>query len=124
MCNASLPARTSVSQIGSERPLTPWGRVSFASQQAFSLPRRFRFRCHSVNVHEAKTQFSKLLARVERGHEVLISRAGKPVARLVPHQTKPPRPVFGADRGRLVVPDDFDQPLPDEVLEAFEGRGR
>jgi prevent-host-death family protein len=74
----------------------------------------------SVNVHEAKTHFSRLLARVERGQEVLISRAGKPVARLVPHQPKPRAPVFGADRGKLIVPDDFDAPLPDEILDSFE----
>lgn len=78
----------------------------------------------SVNVHEAKTHFSRLLARVERGHEVLISRAGKPVARLVPHQPKLRAPVFGADHGKFVVPDDFDAPLPDEVLAAFEGGSR
>jgi prevent-host-death family protein len=78
----------------------------------------------SINVHEAKTQFSKLLARVAKGQEVIISRAGKPVARLVPHEAKPPVPVFGADRGKFVVPDDFDASLPDEVLDAFEGRSR
>ena len=75
----------------------------------------------SVNVHEAKTHFSKLLARVERGQEVVISRAGKPIARLVPHAAKPRPPVFGADRGKFVVPDDFDASLPDEVLASFEG---
>lgn len=74
----------------------------------------------SVNIHEAKTHFSKLLARVERGQEVVISRAGKPVARLVPHTAKLQPPVFGADRGKFVVPDDFDAPLPDEVITAFE----
>jgi prevent-host-death family protein len=78
----------------------------------------------SVNVHEAKTHFSKLLARVEKGHEVLISRAGKPVARLVPHETEPPAPVFGIDRGKFTVPVDFDAPLPDDLLAAFEGRAR
>jgi prevent-host-death family protein len=78
----------------------------------------------TVNVHEAKTHFSKLLARVERGQEVLISRAGKPVARLVPHELPRPVPVFGADRGKFKVPEDFDAPLPDEVLDAFEGRTR
>ena len=78
----------------------------------------------SVNVHEAKTHFSKLLARVEKGHEVLISRAGKPVARLVPHREKRRAPQFGADRGKFVVPDDFDAPLPDDLLAAFEGRDR
>lgn len=75
----------------------------------------------SVNVHEAKTHFSKLLAKVERGQEVVISRAGKPVARLVPHAATPQPPVFGADRGKFVVPDDFDAPLSNEVLTAFEG---
>jgi prevent-host-death family protein len=78
----------------------------------------------AVNVHDAKTHFSKLLARVERGHEVLIARAGKPVARLVPHRVVPDAPVFGGDRGKLVVPEDFDAPLPDDVLDAFEGRRR
>jgi antitoxin (DNA-binding transcriptional repressor) of toxin-antitoxin stability system len=47
---------------------------------------------------------------VERGQEILISREGKPVARPVPHDTKPRAPVFAADRGRFVVPDDFDGP--------------
>lgn len=78
----------------------------------------------TVNIHEAKTHFSKLLARVERGGEVLIARAGKPVARLVPHETRRPAPVFGGDRGRLDVPESFDAPLPDELLAAFEGRAR
>ncbi len=78
----------------------------------------------SVNVHEAKTHFSKLLARVEKGHQVLISRAGKPVARLVPHAERPRAPVFGADRGTFAVPEDFDAPLPDDVLASFFGRDR
>ena len=78
----------------------------------------------SFNVHEAKTHFSRLLANVERGEEVVIARAGKPVARLVPHESRRPAPVFGADRGRLTVPKDFDAPLPDEILTRFEGRGR
>jgi prevent-host-death family protein len=77
----------------------------------------------AVNVHEAKTHFSKLLARVERGEEVLIARAGAPIARLVPEKRRP-APVFGADRGKLTVPEDFDAPLPDDLLAAFEGRGR
>ena len=75
----------------------------------------------TVNVHEAKTHFSKLLARVEKGHEVVISRAGKPVARLVPHREEKRAPQFGGDRGKFVVPDDFDAPLPDDLLAAFEG---
>jgi prevent-host-death family protein len=78
----------------------------------------------AVNVHEAKTHFSKLLARVEKGQEVLISRAGTPVARLVPHEAARVAPVFGADRGKFTVPDDFDAPLSDDLLAAFEGGKR
>lgn len=75
----------------------------------------------AVNVHEAKTHFSKLLDRVERGQEIVIARAGKPVARLVPNDTGPKAPIFGADRGAFVVPEDFDAPLSEEVLSVFEG---
>ena len=78
----------------------------------------------AVNVHDAKTHFSKLLARVEKGQEVVIARAGKPIARLVPNDSEPKAPVFGADRGMFTVPDDFDSPLPEDVLGAFEGKER
>jgi prevent-host-death family protein len=78
----------------------------------------------AVNVHEAKTHFSKLLARVEKGQEVVIARAGKPVARLVPSASERKPPTFGADRGKFTVPDDFDAPLPEEILGAFEGKQR
>jgi prevent-host-death family protein len=74
-----------------------------------------------VNVHEAKTQLSKLLERVERGEEVVIARRGRPIARLVPHR-RPPR-VPGVARGRIVMHDDFDDPLPEEIQKYFEGRG-
>ena len=77
-----------------------------------------------VNVHEAKTQFSKLLAKVERGGEVVIARAGKPVAKLVAIGAGATAPTLGADAGTFVVPDDFNEPLPAEVLDAFEGIGR
>lgn len=73
----------------------------------------------NVNVHEAKTHLSRLLDRVERGDEVIIARAGRPVARLLPFETKSARPVFGIDRGVFTVPDDF-APLPDEILADFE----
>jgi len=66
-----------------------------------------------VNVHQAKTHLSRLLADVEGGAEVVIARGGKPVAKLVPLG----RRVLGGDEGRLEVPDDFDAPLPDEVLD-------
>jgi prevent-host-death family protein len=75
----------------------------------------------SVNVHEAKTNFPKLLAKVERGEEILIARAGKPVARLVGIKPQASVPTLGADLGVFAVPDDFDAPLPDEVIARFEG---
>lgn len=73
-----------------------------------------------VNVHEAKTHLSRLLARVERGEEVLISRAGKPVARLVPVAAPAGPRVLGGDKGRVVIANDFDAPLPATLLDAFE----
>lgn len=74
-----------------------------------------------VNIHEAKTNLSRLIEEVEEGGDVVIARAGKPVVRLVAvHQERLPRKLGILD-GRFVVPDDFDAPLPDEVLEAFDG---
>ena len=73
----------------------------------------------SVGVHEAKTQLSQLLRRVAAGEEISITRRGHEVARLVPPKPRPRRRL-GFDRGRLVVPDDFDEPLPDDVLDTFE----
>jgi prevent-host-death family protein len=72
-----------------------------------------------VNIHEAKTHLSRLLLRVAGGEEIVIARAGKPVARLVPVEPKPQR-VIGQDDGLFEVPDDFDAPLPDEVLALFQ----
>lgn len=75
-----------------------------------------------VNVHDAKTRLSKLLEAVEAGEEIVIARAGKPVARLVPFQpTKAPRQL-GLLKGRFKVPPDFDAPLSGDVLALFEGR--
>jgi prevent-host-death family protein len=72
-----------------------------------------------VNVHEAKTHLSRLLLRVAGGEEIVIARAGKPVARLVPIEPKPQR-VLGQDEGLFEVPEDFDAALPDEVLALFQ----
>jgi prevent-host-death family protein len=72
-----------------------------------------------VNIHEAKTHLSRLLLRVAGGEEIVIARAGKPVARLVPIEPKPQR-VIGQDDGLFEVPEDFDAPLPDEVLALFQ----
>ena len=77
--------------------------------------------CHMTNigVHEAKTSLSKLLRRVAAGEEITITRAGTPVARLVPVAAEALR-ILGEDAGRYVVRDDFDAPLPADVLDAFE----
>ncbi|MBT9584363.1 type II toxin-antitoxin system Phd/YefM family antitoxin [bacterium] len=72
-----------------------------------------------VNIHEAKTRLSQLLAQVEAGEVVIIARAGTPVARLSPAQALDSRRTFGRDRGLYAVPDDFDEPLPEELLEQF-----
>lgn len=71
-----------------------------------------------INVHDAKTHLSRLLQRVAGGEEIVIARAGKPIARLVPIEAESPR-VLGQDEGLFEVPDDFDAPLPPEILAHF-----
>ena len=75
----------------------------------------------TVNIHEAKTTLSQLLVHVEAGEEVIIARAGRPIARLVGIREPVGRRVLGRDRGAFVVPEDFDDPLPDDVLDGFLG---
>ncbi|MBD1829672.1 type II toxin-antitoxin system Phd/YefM family antitoxin [Microcoleus vaginatus GB1-A2] len=76
----------------------------------------------TVNIHQAKTNFSRLLSRVEMGEEIIISNEGIPVAKLVPFRTSSNRRAsLGQDRGRFVLPEDFNDPLPKEILTAFEG---
>lgn len=70
-------------------------------------------------MHAAKTHLSQLLARVEAGEEVVLGRAGHPVARLVPFRTVPAKRRFGGWRGRVWISHDFDAPLPDEIKKAF-----
>ena len=72
-----------------------------------------------VGVHEAKTNLSRLLRRVAGGEEVLITRGGEPVARLVPAQSRRRR-ALGRDTGRIVIAEDFDAPLPADVIDDFE----
>ena len=73
------------------------------------------------NVHEAKTHFSRILAQVQAGREVVIAKAGQPIARIVPIRDQRPRRP-DVERGGLWVAEDFDAPLPDDLLDAFEGR--
>jgi prevent-host-death family protein len=74
-----------------------------------------------VNLHSAKTHLSRLLAEVAAGEEVVIAKAGKPVARLVPFEPRrePRRP--GLLKGQIWISEDFEDPLPEEIMAAFRG---
>ena len=76
----------------------------------------------TVNIHEAKTQFSKLVDAAMRGEETLIAKAGKPAARLVSIAPSKTRRKFGVLKGKIRISREFDAPLSDEVLAGFEGR--
>ena len=78
----------------------------------------------TVNIHAAKTHLSRLVDAAAAGEEILIARAGRPVARLVPLEATSTRSRrrLGQLAGRIATPPDFDAPLPDEVLDSFEGR--
>jgi prevent-host-death family protein len=75
-----------------------------------------------INVHEVKTHLSRILEEVAAGAEVIIAKAGKPVARLVPIKPLPKPKQLGQLRGQIKVPDDLNSPLPAEVLADFEAR--
>ena len=75
----------------------------------------------TVNTHQAKTHLSRLLKRVAAGEEIVIARAGKPVARLVPLKDAGTPRELGFVREGLRIGEDFDAPLPAEVLQAFFG---
>jgi len=74
-----------------------------------------------INIHAAKTHFSKLLQKVAGGEEITIARAGVPVARLVPAEVKQKVRPMGFARGEVWIADDFDAPLPDDLLKEFYG---
>ena len=75
-----------------------------------------------VNIHAAKTHFSRLVERAARGEEIIIAKAGKPVARLMPLATPARRRRLGLLKGRIKIAPDFDAPLPEEIQRLFEGR--
>ena len=72
-----------------------------------------------VNIHEAKTHLSRLLERVALGEEVVIAKAGRPVAKIVPIKTAKRKRLVGAAKGRFTVPDDIDAPLQKKIIDSF-----
>jgi len=73
-----------------------------------------------VNVHEAKTHFSKLLAQVGKGEEIIIAKAGKPVARLIPIEERAVERTAGTAKDKVIIAEDFDAPLPESILNSFK----
>jgi len=77
-----------------------------------------------VNIHQAKTDLSKLVERVEGGEEIVIARAGRPAAKLVPFRKRRRLRRLGLLNGKFTIPDDFNRPLPESIIRLFEGRKR
>lgn len=75
----------------------------------------------AVNLYDAKTHLSQLVERAARGEEIIIAKAGRPLARLVPLEAPGPRRSPGALAGRIRMAEDFDAPLPDDMAAGFEG---
>ena len=73
-----------------------------------------------VNVHDAKTHFSRLIERVSMGEEIVVARAGRPVAKLVPIPQEVAERTPGSARGDVWIDGDFDAPLPKEIQRGFE----
>jgi prevent-host-death family protein len=76
----------------------------------------------TVNIHAAKTQLSRLVEEAATGREIVIAKAGRPVARLVPLASPVRQKHLGLLKGKIRVSADFDAPLPDDLLDAFEGK--
>ncbi len=77
-----------------------------------------------LNIHEAKTHLSRYLARLEKGETIVLCRRNRPIAeiRAIPAAPKKPRPL-GLAKGTVKIAPSFFEPLPDELLDLFEGRG-
>lgn len=73
-----------------------------------------------INIHDAKTHLSRIVEEVAEGKEVIIAKAGKPMAKLVPLDAKPSAKTLGLLKGKVRIPADFNEPLPDSVLRSFE----
>ncbi len=75
----------------------------------------------TVNIYEAKTKLSELVERAAKGEEIVIAKAGQPRAKLVPLPAQTGTRPMGLWKGKIEIPDDFDDPLPEEILKLFEG---
>ena len=76
----------------------------------------------TVNIYDAKTRLSQLVDKAASGEDVVVSRNGKPLVRITRLEEAKRRVKFGVLKGKVTVRDDFDAPLPDDVLASFEGR--
>lgn len=76
----------------------------------------------TVNIHEAKTHLSRLAEQVAGGEEIIVVKAGRPIMKLVPVAKSPKQRKLGMLKGKMRIAENFDAPLPDELLNAFEGR--
>jgi prevent-host-death family protein len=72
------------------------------------------------NLYEAKTELSSLVERAAKGEEIIIAKNGEPMARLVPYESTKGRRVPGCGKGKIWISDDFDSPLPDDILATLE----
>lgn len=75
-----------------------------------------------INIHEAKTNLSRIVETVFQGSEVILAKAGKPMVKIVPLRAQKKEIKFGVLKGKIRVADDFDAPLPADVLALFEGK--
>ena len=72
-----------------------------------------------INIYEAKSKLSKLINQVIAGEEVIVAKSGKPVAKIVPFEKPTQNRKPGSAKGKLIISDDFDSPLPDDILQGF-----
>lgn len=72
-----------------------------------------------VNIYEAKSKFSKLINQAIAGEEIIIAKSGKPIAKLVPFKNPAGNRKPGLAKGKIIIADDFDAPLPDDILKEF-----
>jgi len=101
-------------------PTSPGGRPRIGASLALVQTLTYCSIVTQVNIQKAKTHLSRLLLRVAAGEEIVMARAGKPVALLVP-ANRPRQRLLGRDEGQFEVPDDFDAPLPADTLAELEG---